>query len=119
MTVVSPCCFFFKQNTAYELRISDWSSDVCSSDLAWIGTMSALENVRRALVIAPHPDDEILGCGGTIARLCAAGVEVHVAIVTRGKPPRFDAAHVRRVEEEARAAHDFLGVTRRDRKSVV
>lgn len=74
--------------------------------------MSALENVRRALVIAPHPDDEILGCGGTIARLCAAGVEVHVAIVTRGKPPRFDAAHVRRVEEEARAAHDFLGVAR-------
>src|SRR3546814_3740794 len=33
-----PCgellCFFFKQKTAYELRISDWSSDVCSSDLA-------------------------------------------------------------------------------------
>src|SRR3546814_14664723 len=31
------CCFdffFFKQKTAYELRISDWSSDVCSSDLA-------------------------------------------------------------------------------------
>src|SRR3546814_8732813 len=26
--------FFFKQKTAYELRISDWSSDVCSSDLA-------------------------------------------------------------------------------------
>src|SRR3546814_15575434 len=27
------CCFFFKQKTAYEMRISDWSSDVCSSDL--------------------------------------------------------------------------------------
>src|SRR3546814_10492730 len=27
------CVFFFKQKTAYELRISDWSSDVCSSDL--------------------------------------------------------------------------------------
>src|SRR3546814_4572847 len=27
--------FFFKQKTAYELRISDWSSDVCSSDLVW------------------------------------------------------------------------------------
>src|SRR3546814_2598393 len=27
--------FFFKQKTAYEMRISDWSSDVCSSDLAW------------------------------------------------------------------------------------
>src|SRR3546814_4278859 len=37
------CClvfFFFKQKTAYEMRISDWSSDVCSSDLiltAWRG----------------------------------------------------------------------------------
>src|SRR3546814_1463517 len=28
------CIFFFKQKTAYELRISDWSSDVCSSDLS-------------------------------------------------------------------------------------
>src|SRR3546814_3650582 len=27
--------FFFKQKTAYEMRISDWSSDVCSSDLSW------------------------------------------------------------------------------------
>src|SRR3546814_6278890 len=28
------CVFFFRQKTAYEMRISDWSSDVCSSDLA-------------------------------------------------------------------------------------
>src|SRR3546814_8006567 len=28
------CFFFFKQKTAYDMRISDWSSDVCSSDLA-------------------------------------------------------------------------------------
>src|SRR3546814_1116689 len=33
--IVSMCIFFFKQKTAYELRISDWSSDVCSSDL-WL-----------------------------------------------------------------------------------
>src|SRR3546814_2332687 len=31
--------FFFKQKTAYEMRISDWSSDVCSSDLAATGTL--------------------------------------------------------------------------------
>src|SRR3546814_1336812 len=31
------CFFFFKQKTAYEMRISDWSSDVCSSDLRWGG----------------------------------------------------------------------------------
>src|SRR3546814_8793921 len=29
------CFFFLKQRTAYEMRISDWSSDVCSSDLRW------------------------------------------------------------------------------------
>src|SRR3546814_2011582 len=33
MLVVWCCFFFFKQKTAYEMRISDWSSDVCSSDL--------------------------------------------------------------------------------------
>src|SRR3546814_15882446 len=36
MRIIFDCClsiFFFKQKTAYEMRISDWSSDVCSSDL--------------------------------------------------------------------------------------
>src|SRR3546814_2864877 len=33
MFYVLCCFFFFKQKTAYEMRISDWSSDVCSSDL--------------------------------------------------------------------------------------
>src|SRR3546814_4137268 len=33
------CFFFFKQKTAYEMRISDWSSDVCSSDLVVITAM--------------------------------------------------------------------------------
>src|SRR3546814_6608763 len=37
MLVFSFLFFFFKQKTAYELRISDWSSDVCSSDLlSWL-----------------------------------------------------------------------------------
>src|SRR3546814_3847809 len=35
------CIFFFKQKTAYEMRISDWSSDVCSSDLMQHGTRVA------------------------------------------------------------------------------
>src|SRR3546814_3011479 len=34
--------FFFKQKTAYELRISDWSSDVCSSDLRAIGHLKTV-----------------------------------------------------------------------------
>src|SRR3546814_7759515 len=36
--------FFFKQNTAYEMRISDWSSDVCSSDLLWLGAQPGLRD---------------------------------------------------------------------------
>src|SRR3546814_9531251 len=35
--------FFFKQKTAYEMRISDWSSDVCSSDLALVFVGDAME----------------------------------------------------------------------------
>src|SRR3546814_3554580 len=34
--------FFFKQKTAYEMRISDWSSDVCSSDL-WLRALRAID----------------------------------------------------------------------------
>src|SRR3546814_5461413 len=45
--VVWLCCtfFFFKQKTAYEMRISDWSSDVCSSDLSFRGQVSALSSL--------------------------------------------------------------------------
>src|SRR3546814_9224973 len=39
--------FFFKQKTAYELRISDWSSDVCSSDLAESGRRSPRSPTAR------------------------------------------------------------------------
>src|SRR3546814_5196679 len=39
-------CLFFKQKTAYERRISDWSSDVCSSDLY---KDAAVEGIRRLL----------------------------------------------------------------------
>src|SRR3546814_4335085 len=40
--------FFFKQKTAYEMRISDWSSDVCSSDLLLAGERdAALEELAR------------------------------------------------------------------------
>src|SRR3546814_10387430 len=35
-------CFFFKQKTAYEMRISDWSSDVCSSDLQALATVEMI-----------------------------------------------------------------------------
>lgn len=74
--------------------------------------MTLFADAGRVLVIAPHPDDEILGCGGTIARLTDAGHEVQVAIVTRGQAPRFTTEAVDQVRGEARAAHDMLGVVR-------
>src|SRR3546814_3696401 len=39
-------CLFFKQKTAYEMRISDWSSDVCSSDLADLAFRSSPERAE-------------------------------------------------------------------------
>src|SRR3546814_6301016 len=43
--------FFFKQRTAYEMRISDWSSDVCSSDLLLAGRHAGLRKARRQFVV--------------------------------------------------------------------
>jgi len=75
-----------------------------------------LPSGRAVLVIAPHPDDETLGMGGTIARLAAAGSVPHVAFVTDGRAshpghlafgPEEIAALRRR---EAEAALALLGV---------
>src|SRR3546814_14864078 len=45
--------FFFKQKTAYEMRISDWSSDVCSSDL---GTNAGLKRVSAGTEAASYTE---------------------------------------------------------------
>lgn len=64
----------------------------------------------NVLVIAPHPDDEVLGCGGTIARLAAENMNVHVAILTKAGPPLFPEDFVMRGREYALKAHKLLGV---------
>ena len=73
---------------------------------------SRLETFGPTLVIAPHPDDETLGSGGTVARLAQAGVPVDVAIVTTGREPDFSTSDVARVHREAEQAHAILGVRR-------
>jgi LmbE family N-acetylglucosaminyl deacetylase len=60
---------------------------------------------RRVLVLAPHPDDEVLGCGGTLGALAALGCRVEVVAVTDGEashPGR--AAELREVRHLERAA---------------
>ena len=69
-----------------------------------------LEVFGRTLVVAPHPDDETLGAGGTIARLAKAGHQVTVAVVTTGQPPDYSASDVAKVRHEAEQAHAILGV---------
>ncbi len=63
------------------------------------------------LVVAPHPDDEVLGVGGTVLKHLADGDAVHVVVCTRGEASRFGKAQVETVQREARNAHEFLGVT--------
>src|SRR3546814_7830058 len=61
--------FFFKQKTAYELRISDWSSDVCSSDLEILGEKRSQWLIFPGLDIACGPVVEQAKPGNMIGRL--------------------------------------------------
>ena len=69
----------------------------------------------KILVIAAHPDDEVYGMGGTIAKLSEAGDEVHVLFVTDGctaqyrNDPRLPQILAQK-QEEARRANALLGV---------
>src|SRR3546814_6547186 len=60
--------FFFKQKTAYEMRISDWSSDVCSSDLR-----TAIDGDRGLAAAALRVGIEILGVALSAGPRTAAG----------------------------------------------
>src|SRR3546814_10257988 len=46
--------FFFKQKTAYEMRISDWSSDVCSSDLAYLSNNNVASGQIAEVIHTVH-----------------------------------------------------------------
>jgi LmbE family N-acetylglucosaminyl deacetylase len=91
--------------TTFDQRVSDTAPTP-------VFAAADLLDATRVLVLAPHPDDEVLGAGGTIARLSAAGAEVVVAIVTKGAPPLFTETGAEEVRSEAQAAHAHLGVAR-------
>lgn len=64
----------------------------------------------QVLVIAPHPDDEVLGVGGTILRMVGLGARICVLIATSAGPPRFGLDVLPTGRREAAAAHRRLGV---------
>ena len=67
-------------------------------------------SAKRILVIAPHPDDEILGVGGTMAKYANMGCHVTILTVSGHLPPLYPQGVYERTVEEAREAHGLLGV---------
>lgn len=70
---------------------------------------------NSVLVVAAHPDDEILGCGGTLARLAREGHNVRIAILAEGISSRYarredaDQEQLRRLHANAHQAADKVG----------
>src|SRR3546814_3957234 len=92
--------FFFKQKTAYEMRISDWSSDVCSSDLD-AELNAEKDKERRALVEAKNHAESLIHT--TEKTLAEAGDKVPAADKTAAES----------------AIADLKSAAEGDRKSVV
>lgn len=68
---------------------------------------------ENILVVAPHCDDEVLGCGGIIAKHNELGSNVYVVVVTNGHigaPELFSEQGTKKVRAHAQKAHDLLGV---------
>ena len=67
------------------------------------------------LIIAAHPDDEVLGCGGTISRMAREGHNIYIAILGEGITSRYrsreeaDATLVTKLKEKSQQVGEFLG----------
>jgi LmbE family N-acetylglucosaminyl deacetylase len=64
----------------------------------------------RVLVIAAHPDDEVIGAGGTIARHVAEGDTVFWCVVTQGCPPFRTDEQLSKARDQVRAVQKVLGI---------
>ncbi len=64
----------------------------------------------NVLVFAPHPDDEILGVGGTLIKHINHHDIVTICVVTRGVEPLFSEQAILETREEARKCHEMVGV---------
>ena len=68
-----------------------------------------LKQIKRVLVIAPHPDDETLGVGGTIKKLSKNRTDVSILVVGGHLPPIYKVEDYEQTEKECRKACDILG----------
>lgn len=63
----------------------------------------------KVLVIAPHPDDEVLGCGGAIVKHVSEGDEVYLCVVTKAYPPDWPEDEIKERRDEVVRANKILG----------
>jgi len=64
----------------------------------------------KILVISPHPDDEVLGCGGTMAKHSINKDEVYLCIVTKGYEPDWSKEFMENMKEQIDESSKTLGV---------
>jgi LmbE family N-acetylglucosaminyl deacetylase len=73
-----------------------------------------IKNFRRVLVLAPHQDDEILGCGGTLLQLAEMGCEIHIGFLTNSAELSNPEESVTKRHLEAQTVCTALNSTMRD-----
>ena len=75
--------------------------------------MISMNETNTVAAIMAHPDDEVLGCGGSLARLSRSGASVHIFILATGLTSRgpADNASLLALKDQARSAADRLGAT--------
>ena len=67
-------------------------------------------NSKKILIIAPHPDDEVLGAGGTIAKFSKNYAHVYILTIAAHMPPLYSKEIHQQTINEAKKAHNLLGV---------
>jgi LmbE family N-acetylglucosaminyl deacetylase len=68
--------------------------------------------MAKVLVIAPHPDDEVLGCGGSIVKHVRKSDNVFLCIVTKPYPPDWAEDEIRQRKDEVLSANKILGIVK-------
>lgn len=66
--------------------------------------------MMKILIIAPHPDDEVLGCGGTVAKHSKRGDEVYLCIVTKAYTPDWSEEFLKNRPKEIEKSNKILGI---------